>query len=525
MRLALGRAAWALTAAGSLGLTLTALAQQPPQKLPLEVAKQTAERIEPKASAALSPARLAEINVELAWLADTETFRCQLAARKVGDKLEVGGFVPHAGLKARALEIATKHSTLPVADKLVVLPNSELKIASSTQDALCESAASLLGKIMSKFGAEFEFGTDGHGQITISGNVPSPEDKLTISRRLSQLSGCTAVLNNMNVVADMPLPKPALASKPIVQPDGSLVVEQHVSPPVVTSINGKALPDVKVPGIPTQTVSAKATPNRGIGGLAGRFMNRKNDNSNSSVGTLIAQQAVQSPNAPTIVNQTVVATSAMPPQAAAAVQQVAYEAPAKHPTNMVQAAAYQAPAKQPTNVVQAAAYQVPAQQPTNVVKPASYQVPVQKTTNPVKPVSHQAPVQQTAARPQTPAKPVSPYGGKALANASNRPQPSSAYRSASAQVAQAPAVQVPAQPAPGTMSAAEQLNVMKKISSVCGNAASDVQVKCLGNGDCVIMLRVASKQQGQELGPKILNLPELNDYKVKLQMQVLQQPK
>jgi hypothetical protein len=503
MRLALGRAAWALTAAGSLGLTLTALAQQPPQKLPLEVAKQTAERIEPKASAALSPARLAEINVELAWLADTETFRCQLAARKVGDKLEVGGFVPHAGLKARALEIATKHSTLPVADKLVVLPNSELKIASSTQDALCESAASLLGKIMSKFGAEFEFGTDGHGQITISGNVPSPEDKLTISRRLSQLSGCTAVLNNMNVVADMPLPKPALASKPIVQPDGSLVVEQHVSPPVVTSINGKALPDVKVPGIPTQTVSAKATPNRGIGGLAGRFMNRKNDNSNSSVGTLIAQQAVQSPNAPTIVNQTVVATSAMPPQAAAAVQQVAYEAPAKHPTNMVQAAAYQ----------------------TNVVKPASYQVPVQKTTNPVKPVSHQAPVQQTAARPQTPAKPVSPYGGKALANASNRPQPSSAYRSASAQVAQAPAVQVPAQPAPGTMSAAEQLNVMKKISSVCGNAASDVQVKCLGNGDCVIMLRVASKQQGQELGPKILNLPELNDYKVKLQMQVLQQPK
>lgn len=509
MRLALGRAAWALTAAGSLGLTLTALAQQPPQKLPLEVAKPTAQRDEPKAQAALSPARLAEINVELAWLADAETFRCQLAARKVGDKLEVGGFVPHAGLKARALEIAAKHSTLPVADKLVVMANSELKIAPSTQDALCESAASLLGKIMSKFGAEFEFGTDGHGQITISGNVPSPEDKLTISRRLSQLSGCTAVLNNMNVVADMPLPKPALASKPIVQPDGSLIVEQHVSPPVVTSINGKPLSDAKVPGIPTQNASTKGTSNRTIGGLAGRFINRNNDHSSPSVGTLIAQQAVQSPNAPTIVNQTVVATSAMPPQAAAAVQQVAYQAPAKQPTNVVQAAAYQAPAKQPTNVVQAAAYQVPAQQPTNAVKPASYQ----------------APVQQAAARPQAPAKPVSPYGGKAMANNSNRPQPSSAYRSASAQVAQAPAAQVPAQPMPGTMSAAEQLNVMKKIASVCGNAASDVQVKCLGNGDCVIMLRVASKQQGQELGPKILNLPELNDYKVKLQMQVLQPTK
>jgi len=508
MRLALGRAAWALTAAGSLGLTLTALAQQPPQKLPLEVAKQAAPRDE-KAPAALSPARLAEINVELAWLADAETFRCQLAARKVGDKLEVGGFVPHAGLKARALEIAGQHSSLPVADKLVVLPNSELKIAPSTQDALCESAASLLGRIMSKFGAEFEFGTDGHGQITISGNVPSPEDKLTISRRLSQLSGCTAVHNNMNVVADMPLPKPALASKPIVQPDGSLIVEQHVSPPVVTSINGKALSDAKVPGIPTQNASAKGTSNRTIGGLAGRFLNRNNDNSNPSVGTLIAQQAVQAPHGPTIVNQTVVATSAMPPQAAAAVQQVAYQAPAKQPTNVVQAAAYQAPAKQPTNVVQAAAYQVPAQQPTNAVKPASYQTPVQ----------------QPAARPQAPAKPVSPYGGKTFANSSNRPQPSSAYRSASAQVAQAPAVQVPAQPVPGTMSAAEQLNVMKKIASVCGNAASDVQVKCLGNGDCVIMLRVASKQQGQELGPKILNLPELNDYKVKLQMQVLQPTK
>lgn len=508
MRLAHGRAAWALTAAGSFSLALSALAQQPPPLSPRAAVQQTVQRDAPKTPAALASARLPEINVELAWLADPQTFRCQLAARKVGDQLEVGGFVPHAALKARALEIAGQHGNLPVADKLVVLPNSELKVQPGSQDALCQSAASLLGKIMSKFGAEFEFGTDGHGQITIAGNVPSAEEKLTISRRLSQLSGCTSVLNNMNVVADMPVRKPTLAAAPIVQPDGSLILEQHVSPPVVTSIDGKALPNVKIPVGPAQDSTAGAAQNRNIGGLAGRFMQRRNNTNNE--GTLIAQQAVPLQSA-TIVNQTVVATSAMTQQPASGAQPVSYRAPAKQPTNVVQPATYHSPMHQPTNVVQSAVYRAPVQPAANVVQP----------------VSNRAPVQPPVVRPnvQPSVRSASPYGAKVSANSSHRPQPAGAnMRSGAVQVAQGPPLQPPtfAQAAPGTMSAAEQLSLVKKISTVCGNSASDVQVKCLGNGECVIMLRVPSKQQGQELGPKILNLPELTPYKVKLQMQLLQ---
>lgn len=200
MRSAYRRARWALAAAGSVTLALTGLAQTkpasdakaPPDNVPPEKAAVEAE-ISP------SLARLAEIKVELAWLGDRATFPCQLAARRVGGKLEVGGFVPDESLRKKALDLARSNCELSVVDKLLVHPGSAMAIARASHEELSRAAAAVLGRLLAKHNEEFSFETDPSGEITIKGLIPTWEDKLTVSRRLSQLPGCTGVVNQFRV--------------------------------------------------------------------------------------------------------------------------------------------------------------------------------------------------------------------------------------------------------------------------------------------------------------------------------------
>lgn len=197
MRLAHGCTSWALAAASSFGLALSSMAQQASKP-----AGEPAGRSETaKADCDVPPAqaRLAEIQVELAWLGDAATFPCQLAARKVGGKLEVGGFVPNEILRGRAIDLARSNSELPVVDKVVVHPGSAVPSAKATHDELSKAAAAVLGRALAQHAEDFQFETDGNGQITVRGLIPTWEDKLTISRRLSQLPGCTCVTNQFRV--------------------------------------------------------------------------------------------------------------------------------------------------------------------------------------------------------------------------------------------------------------------------------------------------------------------------------------
>jgi hypothetical protein len=205
MRSAHRRAPWALAAASSVTLALTGLAQTksasdakaPTDKATSENATSLKSTVEAEVSPSVS--RLAEIKVELAWLGDRATFPCQLAARRVGCKLEVGGFVPDESLRKKAIELARANCDLPVVDKLLVNPGSAMVIARATHEELSRAAAAAMGRILAKHGEEFSFETDPSGEITIKGLIPTWEDKLTVSRRLSQLPGCTGVVNQFRV--------------------------------------------------------------------------------------------------------------------------------------------------------------------------------------------------------------------------------------------------------------------------------------------------------------------------------------
>src|SRR5262245_20317178 len=100
MRLAQGRAGWALLAAGTVGLAVCTAAPKPTEPAPAP----TVVKSEKSADVTDGRGRLAEIKVELAWLTDPITFPYQLAARVCGSSLEVGGIVPNDVLRQRALQ-------------------------------------------------------------------------------------------------------------------------------------------------------------------------------------------------------------------------------------------------------------------------------------------------------------------------------------------------------------------------------------------------------------------------------------
>src|SRR5436190_19228989 len=96
MRRALGRAGWALMTAGALGLT-PSLEAQTPQLLPGGPTGHSLPKsqISPAAAAKNDSAKLEEMKVELALLADPVTFSFSLGARASGAALELRGYVPN----------------------------------------------------------------------------------------------------------------------------------------------------------------------------------------------------------------------------------------------------------------------------------------------------------------------------------------------------------------------------------------------------------------------------------------------
>src|SRR5579884_488581 len=197
-----GRAARALAAAGALGVCGTAAAAPPegPRSVGVE------------GMPGVAAARLAAMRVELAWLADPVTFAQPLEARVSGPALEVCGFVPDEVAKERALALARRHGGyLPVLDGLALDPSLPPRPTPAPATALRDNAVDLLRRSLGGAADGLRVSALG-GVLTVDGPAKSVEEQLAVSRRLRQLSGCTAVVNRMSVAV---LPGEGVALLPV----------------------------------------------------------------------------------------------------------------------------------------------------------------------------------------------------------------------------------------------------------------------------------------------------------------------
>jgi BON domain len=193
---ALRRAGRVLVAAVALGLARPALAS-PDSTL-------SAPTRQPAAQAgqrSLSPAQMRwlEIQVELAWLADSSTCPCPLKVQVQNGQILIEGTAPSEPARARALQLARQFGVIPLRDGIRIQPNPEEAPAAGANAPLQAAALTLLNKRMGPRAASLEVGALENGLLYIGGSVTSFQEKLSISRLLKQVPGCQAVRNDLQV--------------------------------------------------------------------------------------------------------------------------------------------------------------------------------------------------------------------------------------------------------------------------------------------------------------------------------------
>jgi hypothetical protein len=244
MRKALQRAAHVLVAAGALCSARPAVAQtaDSSSKVPASNSQAGVVRTgfrKPHNAEPIPPSqeKLEELQVELALLSNPATFPYSLGAKRTDANLEVRGYVPSTLIKDQAIEIARKHCSVPVVDKLQLHPTLTLRSPAGPSDELQEGAATLL---VESFGAAvvgLEIKTAADGQVVLEGSCESYEQKVEISKKMRGLHGCCSVDNRLTV-------------NPVMR-DGRMVT-------LVTADGSYTLPAGGVPSTPIQTVHNSA---------------------------------------------------------------------------------------------------------------------------------------------------------------------------------------------------------------------------------------------------------------------------
>lgn len=189
-------AGWALMT-GTLGLTTPALAQVSPY-LPASTEAATVHRT--AALPADAQTRLEAIEIELAWLADPVTFPYHLTIYPAGLAFDVRGFVPSDAVRTHALKLARARTRRTVTDTIRIHPGMANGAAAAPADALQKGAAQALSEVLGERISTLNIRANANGQISLAGSVSCYEEKLTLSRRLRGLRGCTSVENHLSVV-------------------------------------------------------------------------------------------------------------------------------------------------------------------------------------------------------------------------------------------------------------------------------------------------------------------------------------
>jgi hypothetical protein len=192
------RAGWRVIAA--LALTGTAGAQARPAAPPAPATPALAAPAVAQADSPEARARLSEIKVGIAWLADPATFACSLKLRTLrSTMLEVSGIVPSPEIRTKALELARACSDLSVVDALAVGKVSPPKRMKESATRLNLQATNALAEQPFPAIKGLEIQAHPDGKITLLGSISSHEDKLLASLRLRRITGCTCVDNCLSI--------------------------------------------------------------------------------------------------------------------------------------------------------------------------------------------------------------------------------------------------------------------------------------------------------------------------------------
>jgi hypothetical protein len=159
---------------------------------------------------------------ELAWLANPATFHEQLSGALVGDCLEIHGTVSNETTRNLAMKVAREASHLTVVDHTTIASVPAQPTPSRSLATVYQDAMRTLYHDCPQLSRALTVSTQDRGEILVRGEVPTLEDKLTISRALKAVAGCNCVKNQVRAKTGSSISVNAPGAKPPLQ-DNSLL--------------------------------------------------------------------------------------------------------------------------------------------------------------------------------------------------------------------------------------------------------------------------------------------------------------
>jgi hypothetical protein len=575
IRKMLRRIAWTLAVAASLGLSAWAAAQDPsslggnsgPEAL-------VSERFLPPAQ---DYSRQTEMKVELAWWANPATFVDSLHVRIVGSALEVSGTVSNEAAHQQALKIAREESSMRVIDNVKVHRKMEFPTVTKPTSLLHHQATDALHKAMPHGDGGITVDIWTKGQLVVKGTVATLEDKWLASDTLRRLGGCGCVINQLTVLEvstvtrereTPPVVRPAVAGVIVLPGDppkkqtssevataGYVLQEQppplanssSVPPSPATvasappSASAPAAPPAKttkptpvVRGMPYQTkwrrlgTPDEPTPTPTLKGekttmpAQAAQATPRPDLAPATAKPTSPAPLISPPVKPTITKIDTPAASLKTPEpvrgsASATPTRSVSEAPRPKPSEGLRVSepvaptrsVSEAPRPKPPERLQVSentVRSVPANTMTQVPHVASSTV---KTVPAIQKVEHTTPMPSTTTLTvaTTPAKASLP--GKATL-----PAPGSSYVTSG--VVLFDTTEVSIQAPVKHIKAPANTRLQERIAAVCGRAVRDVEVTQLSEKELLVRVKARTAGEGEQLSSKIFQMPELDPYKVSL---------
>jgi hypothetical protein len=199
-----------------------------------------------------------EARVELAWLSNPATFPYNLQPRLAGTAFEVQGYVPSEPIHQEAVRMARQESGLQVIDGIKIHASLAPPKASNSPQILSRQAMGAVKRGLPGQTSHLSVSVWTNGQVLLKGTVPSLAAKLTASRCLRQVTGCTCVINQLRVAEPAAVAPPAsvAAMSPLKHPAAVVASSGMISspggrqPPAVVPIMGQIILDGPGPAVP-----------------------------------------------------------------------------------------------------------------------------------------------------------------------------------------------------------------------------------------------------------------------------------
>ncbi len=201
--------AWSLAAGAGLGMAASGWGQSGERPLQ-KFFGGGAARSSPVKAAADIARRRAEIDVELAWIADPVTFPYFLEARIEGSTLAVRGYVPDKAVREYALKLARIYTTYTLADQMKEHLSLRVRLAKESPSQLQAAVVSTLREALPRQYQRLQVQCGADGTVLLRGPIASAEDKLAASHALRRLYGCTSVRNQLQIPGEPVAPQAAL---------------------------------------------------------------------------------------------------------------------------------------------------------------------------------------------------------------------------------------------------------------------------------------------------------------------------